>query len=97
VKEGLGRRQEKKGQGWIGMKRKIWSAILTVCMVLGMMPAMSVPVAAGAQIEYYIGETSIGYRNNIEGYKFTASVAGDGWTWTYVAAAMIVKKPARVR
>jgi hypothetical protein len=87
VKEGLGRRQEKKGQGWIGMKRKIWSAILTVCMVLGMMPAMSVPVAAGAQIEYYIGETSIGYRNNIEGYKITASVAGDDWTWTYVAAA----------
>jgi len=30
------------------MKRKIWSVILTVCMVLGMMPAMSVPVAATA-------------------------------------------------
>jgi putative cell wall-binding protein len=78
VKEGLGRRQEKKGQGWIGMKRKIWSVILTVCMVLGMMPAMSVHVAASAMIYYTVGETKIG---NDAGP--IASATGDGWTWTY--------------
>jgi hypothetical protein len=50
VKEGLGRRQEKKGQGWIGMKKKILSLVLTVCMVLSLLPAMSVPAAASAQM-----------------------------------------------
>lgn len=69
------------------MKKKILSLVLTVCMVLSLLPALSLPAAAGAQTEYYIGETYIGCWNNFDGYMITASVAGDGWTWTYVAAA----------
>ncbi|MCI1727221.1 MAG: hypothetical protein LKM35_05975 [Lachnospiraceae bacterium] len=64
------------------MKRKIWSVILTVCMVLGMMPAMSVHVAASAMIYYTVGETKIG---NDAGP--IASATGDGWTWTYCDGA----------
>jgi hypothetical protein len=69
------------------MKKKILSLVLTVCMVLSLLPALSLPAAAGAQTKYYIGETNIGEYNNYDGYMITASVAGDGWTWTYDATA----------
>jgi|GEM_PF-1703156 len=72
------------------MKKKILSLVLTVCMVLSLLPAVSSPAAASAQTVYYyyIGETYIGYwRDSDEGYQITASVEGDGWTWAYDAAA----------
>jgi len=47
-------------------------------MVLGMMPAMSVPVAASIMISYTVGETKI---DNDAGP--IASASGDGWTWAY--------------
>ena len=65
------------------MKKKILSLVLTVCMVLSLLPAVSLPAAATAMIDYTVGETKIG--NNADGP--IASASGDGWTWAYASGA----------
>jgi hypothetical protein len=65
------------------MKKKILSLVLTVCMVLSLLPALSLPAAASAQTPYAIGTVSL----LDDDENILASARGDGWTWAYDATA----------
>jgi len=65
------------------MKKKILSLVLTVCMVLSLLPTLSLPAAATTMTYYTVGETSIGNTAT----EPSASASGDGWTWTYTSGA----------
>ena len=61
------------------MKKKILSLVLTVCMVLSLLPAVSSPAAATTWTPYAIGTVSLLDADE----NILASARGDGWTWAY--------------
>lgn len=68
------------------MRKKLLSLVLAACLVLSLLPALSLPAEAGSMTRYAIGETSIGYATNLSS-NIVTNVTGDGWTWTHTGDA----------
>lgn len=69
------------------MKKKILSLVLTACMVLSLLPALSMPAAATVlSYIYYVGTTPID-NGDSSSRAILASARGDGWTWAYASGA----------